>query len=979
MRWLYGLLIVLLVSVAAHAQDGPEMFAGTVLDADGQPVAGAAVWLTTEGWVGQTQPSVLAQTETDAEGRFEFGDFPPPPTHSGAYNICAHKQGYAFAWTNRLRRDDAALRLVLEPAALLPGTVLDPQGDPVAGIRPQVSFLVRQPGFDPLAISGYGSSSVLAPAPELSELMVSASDAAGQFALRHLPAGVDVTLKVEQEGYASQRISRHWAQLMSGEPIEVRLEKPGAIRGRVYRAEDDAPVPGVKVCAKWFGGTAAADDQGRYEITGLSAGVYQVYLRELPVEFTAAAVENVTVEPGGVVEGIDLKVIPGFEITGTVTDKDTGKPIADAGICCNTAQQPKAGISWPLVRTGADGRYCLRAPAGRARVRPLGVPPGWRPTEEPGRDTRRFTVSAEGAPYKHDFQLARGRSFSGTVLGPDGKPARYATVLMCAGGGFSFVHSSTADAEGRFENSNADPNATYVLNAHLGDSMTLEDTLFGPEDEGPVALQLSAGARPTLTGRVIGADNTPAPYAIVRVDFQGHRDFGRDPMALTVRGNRWFFISNAIADGQGRFRLRALWPGMLSELRVRAAGYSEQNRQLEELQPGEQRDLGDVILPVADVVISGIALDEKDQPVPGVMVDVQRRAGVFSRRFMARTDLQGRFRFEGLPREDMTVVADQFEADCIPVEVGPGSQEIVLRVMRRDDQMLYLHTFNPPLAKQTPGLKATLTEIYRFKTFTPTGQIEQYLGMGLTAEMPPEDRYYAQASVFDDQGRLLQRQRVRARVAGSGHRAYDLPEAGVKALSRIVVGQEPGKQLSQGPIEFALLRLQATVGQALPIVALWALELTDEWIEVTGADASVEPKGGPYLSARLYILCPWECRYRVTSAAAVADGPELVPKASFEYYPGIENMGIPDSLQDKQELLAEEADVALKLMKLWSERPPAEPIVQGQWLQSVGGHGAIALPEAISVTIEPYGVPVRPTVIFENIALPPELTKAVDF
>lgn len=967
MRWLCTLLGVLIFSLAAYGQDAPDLFAGTVLYPDGQPAVGAQVWLTTEDWVEYEGPRLLAQTETDTQGRFEFRDLPPVPEQPGSYTICVLKQGYAFAWAGRIRPPDAALRMVLEREVPLRGRVLDPQGNPAAGVQPRLSFPVRSPGFDPLEIFGYGS--VYAPPAELSQMMITATDERGEFEIHHLPAGVEMTLRVEEENYARKAVRHHWAELMSGEPVEINLEEPGTVRGRVYRAEDGAPVAGVEV-ATYAGGKATTDQQGRYEITNLRSGAYQIYLHELPTEFTAAAVADITVEPGATVEGVDLKVIPGYEIRGLVTEQDTGEPIADFGVCCNTAQQPLVGKAWPLVRTGPDGRYSLRAPEGRAELRRFYVPKGWRPAKTIDWDTERFTVTAEEAPYEVNFEAVRARPISGTVLAPDGQPAAYARLLLYSDkGDYVFISTVTADDEGRFCFESVRPDATCVLNAYLGEHMTVVDTVVGPEEESPVILHLTAKVRPTLTGRIVGEDGRPVPYAIIRVDSRRYSlDHGIRSLSWAVRGN-------AIADVEGRFTLRALWSGMHPKLRVRAGGYAEQERELEPLTLGEQRNLGDLVMPIAGVVISGVVVDEKGEIVPGAPVGVRSRQGRFSRSIWAATDVQGRFRFAQLPRERLIIRASQFQFDSIPAEVGPESEEVVIRVIRRSDQILYTHRFHPPLQGEGEGMKATLYALHRFQAFSPTGEVEQYLGLDLEVERSPDLQVRLQVSLVDDQGRSLERVSAVFRREGWPPPAFVLPKADVTALAQVRLVDRP---LRVGdPVEIGPLGLQMPGGPPQPPFLLWSLALTEE--PLTTAEQPLDRGAPPYLMARVYAVSSPGLRWDITSASSGPEGPELIPVTSFEYSPAYQEITLPDSLRQWEAALQQEAQLALERLEVFGARVPDDPVVQGFWLESPGGHGAIVLPEFLNLTAVWHTVPAWSVVISEDIPLPPELTQAIEF
>jgi len=491
-----------------------------------------------------------------------------------------------------------------------------------------------------------------------------------------------------------------------------------------------------------------------------------------------------------------------------------------------------------------------------------------------------------------------------------------------------------------------------------------------PRDETPVTLQLAADVRPTLTGRVVGNDGKPVAYALVRGDTQATHQ-------LSAYENPWrFLMSHTVADDQGRFTLRALWPKMSQKLRIRRGGYAERQVAVDVLAPDEVRDLGDISLEVADLVITGRVVDEKGKPVPGAHVEVYRRRGMFSRSFHAGTDLEGRFRIEGLPREEVYLHADQFRFHSTHELVGPEPREVTVRVVRREDQILFEHRLKPPLQRKVGDFTATLRALYRFRAFDRGGQLNEYLGLDLEMKGPAEGPY-PQPYVFDDQGRNLAEASPSARVSGRYIRGFELPEGDVRALSQIVAGQ-PVRDLGKR-LEFSPLPLAEMVSQHGHMVFLWVLELTDEWIEPEKPEQAVTPADPPYLSARFYALCSRQSGYEPISAAGLPDGPQLLPRCSFYYDPATGEVDAPFGLDHWHEQLAKEARSVFAAAEDRFGRGLPELAIAGCWFQSAGGHGEIALPEAVTATLMPTFQPGSSTVVFENIPLPAELTQATQF
>lgn len=971
--------LLLLSTVGVFAQTPPLVFSGKVLLPDESPAAGAKVWLTATGQDQPPGPAILAITTADAEGRFAF---PPTPALIGewpTHSVCARAEGYAFAWTNRMGAGDTTISLTLQKPFPLYGKVTDFAGRPVAGLQPRVSFLVCGAGFDALSFLDLGAAFDV-PA-ELSALTVSPTDAEGRYSLSGLPPGVDVYLRFDSPACASVRVSRDWAPLMAGEPLDVILPKPGTIRGRVL-GPDGKPAAGLKIStAMGWAASANTDGEGRYELANLAPGAYQVYMRELPVEFTVPAYPEVRVEEGATVEGLDFRLERGIEIAGRATDQDSGAPLAGVGICCNTAQQPAMGIAWPVVKTGPDGRYSLRAPTGKAELRPFGIPPGWRATEKAGWELRRFTLAPDEKAHQLDFTFVRSPRLTGTVVDAEDRPVPGAHVLYYSQDDYGMARNLLANERGEW-GLDIRPDATGSLAAYSGEAMTVSHTVVKPGEVGPVALRLTPNVRPTLTGRALGEDGKPISYAIVRVDStlgDAKADFR----------SRAFVMAFGLTDAEGRFLMRTVWPGATAKLRLRAGGYSEQEKDIPAFAPAEVRDLGDLSLPIADVVITGTVLDEKGKPVAGANLDAWRVRGQFTRRMMAVTGTDGRFRIAGLPREPVRIDADQFAFDSNSVMTEGKSQDVVLRVLRRRDQVLFTHKLDPPITAEIRGTNCTLRALYRFQAMSPAGEVVQYLALDLAAEAPPPPatgaggpapggapppplpptRRSPNPTVTDDLGNVLATG-PSLQMDGRYLPSVSLPTAGAKLITIVLSDVSgPGQPFAFGPLQTKELGKYPTF--------LWSLA----WEGVSQRAPGAQPPDAapPYLTATVYAIATSKTRYRPLAAAAGQPAVALSPVSEWAYDPAGDKLTLPDALKPREAELHREAQEALAAARKAFPTLGAGTTLQGFLFQSSGGHGELPLPAAVTVTLRPCSVPTSSEVLARDLPLPPELRQADTF
>ncbi len=162
-------------------------------------------------------------------------------------------------------------------------------------------------------------------------------------------------------------------------------EASGAISGEVTASH--VALPGIEVCAfstnievfseeeaKGHYGCAKTDADGEYTVSELHPESYFVEFRDpeeskldympqyydekpLPTE-----AETVPVAGEKTTTGIDAELSPGAEITGTVTDAETGAPIEKAVVC---ALQTGPGGDFECALAEANGEYTLRGlPSG---------------------------------------------------------------------------------------------------------------------------------------------------------------------------------------------------------------------------------------------------------------------------------------------------------------------------------------------------------------------------------------------------------------------------------------------------------------------------------------------------------------------------------------------------------------------------------------------------------------------------------------
>ena len=251
----------------------------------------------------------------------------------------------------------------MEPASNVSGTVLDEEGEPIAGA--QVDLQRRQ------TIEMGGNVMMMMMMEQ------DTTDAEGLFLFEDERPG-KVSLSAVASGYQEAQLSD--VEVLKGEDLEgVELTLPsGAILyGQVF-APDGRPAIGARVdrVAEDSGpmrmlGGSPTDGNGTYRLEGLAPGAISV---EAQHDDWPRTVKDVEVEPG--MNNVDLYFAGGVEVSGRVTDT-TGHPVPDA-----VARLMPAGRFWggPQTQTEPDGSFTMpgfRTGTIACRSTPRATPCTW--------------------------------------------------------------------------------------------------------------------------------------------------------------------------------------------------------------------------------------------------------------------------------------------------------------------------------------------------------------------------------------------------------------------------------------------------------------------------------------------------------------------------------------------------------------------------------------------------------------------------
>ncbi|MGQ0551666.1 MAG: carboxypeptidase regulatory-like domain-containing protein [Planctomycetota bacterium] len=287
---------------------------GRIVRIGRQPVAGARIEALRGANLGiflrGEADSLQRRTVTDSEGGFRLEDVP------ATGDLLLRLDGDDFASTDfgpfvvSTGRTTSVGDLVVTEGLTILGSVVDPNRRPVAGATLGLHF-----GMSP-------------PPLEAKPARVTLSDEAGRFQFLHAPAS-GLSLDIQAPGFA--RMRRQFVpqpgQAQHEWLVRVEVEPVHPLSGRVLALPDLKPVAGALIEAQALdahraGGVSTTDADGRFEITGLAFGNYNItaiakgYCRKS---------ERTWAERGE--DSVELRLAPAGSVAGTVLGSD-GRPVA---------------------------------------------------------------------------------------------------------------------------------------------------------------------------------------------------------------------------------------------------------------------------------------------------------------------------------------------------------------------------------------------------------------------------------------------------------------------------------------------------------------------------------------------------------------------------------------------------------------------------------------------------------------------------
>jgi protocatechuate 3,4-dioxygenase beta subunit len=395
----------------------------------------------------------------------------------------------------------------------------------------------------------------LTPLPGRERGLATTTDGLGAFRFLHAPPG-SITLRAEADGFACAELPQVQLQRNEANEFHLVLAPGSAIAGSVtdgagraladawIRAEalDLANQPAVR-------GRSGAD--GRFALQGLGVGRYR--LHAAAPDHQRTVVEPVAAPSANVV----LRLQPQATFAVTVLDSQ-GTPVTDYVLQARRAESASGG------RQAAGPARLVHVTAaqlvdGRMHVR--GFDPGdWQITARAdghaSSDTLNLTLEDDGNEPEVQLRLRQGGTLLGKVVDARGQPIAGATIqctTTAAGGSVAVFRAllspqdmpiASTDASGQFGCKNVSP-STYAVR--------IRATGFAPAAIAQVAI--ADGQTRDLGTIVLGAGTEISGLALL--DGQPLAGGRIQVLAVAAKDTPNGFLAETSSDAKGRWRIPA--------------------------------------------------------------------------------------------------------------------------------------------------------------------------------------------------------------------------------------------------------------------------------------------------------------------------------------------------------------------------------------------------------------------------------------
>jgi hypothetical protein len=635
-------------------------YAGTISTPSGKPAAGAIADIVEIDYI---HNSVVSQKSVSigSDGSFNLL-FKVDPV-KGIYPIVdfSSPEGVALPQLDFRKPISKGQIVTLLPVTNVTVRVVDDLGNPVSGTKVYPEFF-------------FHDGRLINWNPGVSDRWTAVCDSAGNATFHGLPQGWQMRLEISDEHYAQPGFTQDVMLAKSAQtpPALLTVGRAGAISGRVTYADSNLPASGVPIIAMPVDNSqdryrAVTDSSGVFTMSRVGAGSYELYLNSFderintgPLAAYTALKQSVSLSAGGSQSNINLTLIHGGVVAGSVIDVKTGKPIPNLLIDVTGTQGQQA------AETDAQGKYSLHVAPGDQTVF-LYPWPGM------GNGQTKSVTVADGGTQTVNFKStppAKLVDVNGTVIGAHGTPIAGATVTATGQGQGEIPQSTVTDARGHFSFPATNMRLTpdMLLFADSDNDATLSGTAVGNGKN--ITLKLSPNERSTFTGCVVDQDGKPLAGANVMIFRSLDKNMGGH-MAGT-----------AVTDNTGRYLLKPHISTGSFSIDATLAGYGSDfvQKSLDGIR-GKTQTFPIAKLNRADSFVGGKVIDISGNPIPEAIVSLPQMDNL-----QTSTDSHGRFHLANASRGHVILQVRAADDRFASIMVQSGTDNDVITAENRTEQ-----------------------------------------------------------------------------------------------------------------------------------------------------------------------------------------------------------------------------------------------------------------------------------------------------
>jgi beta-lactamase regulating signal transducer with metallopeptidase domain len=587
---------------------------------------------------------VLAKAITDGKGqaelRAEHAPEPETPTQ-----LIVKAPGYGLGtrvlWEKPFQ---AGAKVVVAPEVPIHGRLLTPAGQPAAGVRVFLDGFHNGASTAPekLVEASAGASQTDDALPEYWPRPLQ-TDAEGRFSLGCVPPEVYATVSFRHPEFAVDEVTVSTVaggtvspDLKAFEIVPVKpdftytMEPARPVQGRVTDKETGKPLAGVLVemtPMRRHGGMpfpGKTDADGQFRISGHATDF--MYITSVfpwaDSGYLATSTTRNGWPAGAKFLEVNFALSKGRLISGRVVNQDTKEPIKGAAVMYQPASSnPHNKHEYDLrntVLTGGDGGFTITSLPGQGMLAVEVPDPDVIRVAAKGTMYNRLSyphgsitlnIPEEGEPKPVEIAVRRGVTLRARVVDPRGEPvhdlvAFYPGISACL---IDVWNQGQEFPDGIVKIRGADSEKTYrvwfvVPERKLG---AVADMKFDPKAQEPIEVQLQPtasvhGKIATSTGPAGRGCQVYASLVLAndRKTLTDQDLFNEDlaEFYANILGQRQMMLMNERPKDTGEFTIDTLIPGSTFYVTAAEPGGRSSQGPVPDLKPGEDRDLGTLVL-----------------------------------------------------------------------------------------------------------------------------------------------------------------------------------------------------------------------------------------------------------------------------------------------------------------------------------------------------------------------------------------------